>query len=365
MATLKERYQACTVIHALGDIIGYKDGEWEFNYFKHNREFEDTIEILFEFISLGGINHFSIKGWAISDDTITHLIMGKTLIDVGEKGIPTICKRLRELLIKHKEEILTGFAGIGLAKNIKKLEQGVEWDKMPYYLFDGGSGAAMRSPCIGLAFSGKKNRAKLISVAIETSRVTHNSATGYLGGLTSALFTAYAIEDVPIEQWPFKLMKLLESDTLDYYFKQTRGYKDYARDKDQFINHWKIYIDDNFKDGKAVKEKVTRNLVFRSKYYARFSTHKKVKGNIFVGSAGDDSVIVAYDSLLDAGPNFEKLIVYAMLHSGDTDTTGSIAGAWYGAMYGFKDVPKHLMEHKIIPQTKEMGKIIYDKFSSS
>jgi len=29
-----------------------------------------------------------------------------------------------------------------------------------------------------------------------------------------------------------------------------------------------------------------------------------------------------------------------MLHGGDNDSTGTIAGAWYGAMNGFKNVPK-------------------------
>jgi len=29
-----------------------------------------------------------------------------------------------------------------------------------------------------------------------------------------------------------------------------------------------------------------------------------------------------------------------MFHGGDSDSTGAIAGAWFGALYGFKDVPK-------------------------
>jgi ADP-ribosylglycohydrolase len=27
-----------------------------------------------------------------------------------------------------------------------------------------------------------------------------------------------------------------------------------------------------------------------------------------------------------------------MLHGGDSDSTGTIVGAWYGALYGFYDV---------------------------
>lgn len=32
-----------------------------------------------------------------------------------------------------------------------------------------------------------------------------------------------------------------------------------------------------------------------------------------------------------------------MLHGGDSDSTGTIAGAWFGAAYGFNYIPsKHL-----------------------
>ena len=30
-----------------------------------------------------------------------------------------------------------------------------------------------------------------------------------------------------------------------------------------------------------------------------------------------------------------------MLHCGDSDSTGCIAGSWYGALYGLNNVPKN------------------------
>jgi len=33
-----------------------------------------------------------------------------------------------------------------------------------------------------------------------------------------------------------------------------------------------------------------------------------------------------------------------MLHGGDSDSTGTIAGAWFGAAYGFKDIPSHHLD---------------------
>jgi ADP-ribosylarginine hydrolase len=35
---------------------------------------------------------------------------------------------------------------------------------------------------------------------------------------------------------------------------------------------------------------------------------------------------------------WEELCLRGVLHGGDNDSTGTIAGAWYGALYGFKEV---------------------------
>ena len=34
-----------------------------------------------------------------------------------------------------------------------------------------------------------------------------------------------------------------------------------------------------------------------------------------------------------------------MLHGGDNDSTGTIVGAWYGALYGYKDVYESNFAH--------------------
>jgi len=224
----------------------------------------------------------------------------------------------------------------------------------------------MRSSCIGLAFFGKKNREKLIEFAIETSRITHNSAVGYLGGLTSALFTALAIEKVPIKKWPFELMDIIESGLIEKYLKKTKGLKEYNKDKDQFISKWKVYIEDKFDDnGNIIIRKSSKNLIQRTVYYYKnfaFKTDNNYE-NMFIGSGGDDSVIIAYDALIDSGKNWEKLVIYAMLHMGDTDTTGCIAGSWYGAMYGLYDIPPQMItDLEYTKKIEKLGKDFYKKF---
>ena len=50
--------------------------------------------------------------------------------------------------------------------------------------------------------------------------------------------------------------------------------------------------------------------------------------------------LYSYDALLGAGDDWVELCHRGMLHGGDNDSTGVIAGACYGAMFGFNGVPQ-------------------------
>jgi len=82
---MKERYVATIVLHALGDTIGFKNGDWEFNYFKKVITLDVTNELLYEFISLGGINGINLKNWFVSDDTIIHLAMARAILNYNKR----------------------------------------------------------------------------------------------------------------------------------------------------------------------------------------------------------------------------------------------------------------------------------------
>jgi ADP-ribosylglycohydrolase len=224
--------------------------------------------------------------------------------------------------------------GLTTMNSLRMMESGLEWNKLPYNPMAIGAGAAMRTGFIGLYYAGKKNRKKLIAVSIEASRITHNSAIGFLGGMVSALFTAYALERSAINTWPHKLMRLLKSDIIDNYLKKSRPneYKFYERDKHIFIGKWQKYLDIRF-NGLAPKTdlKFMSNPVERIKFLA--DEFSRINNNFFPGSCGDDSVIIAYDSLLESGSNEEKMVVYSILHPGDSDTVGCIGMSWFGTYY--------------------------------
>mgnify|MGYP000965334320 CR=1 FL=1 len=352
------------IVHALGDTIGYRNGMWEFM---------NSLDKVYEFISLGGVNHINLKNWIVSDDTILHIKLAQSLL-TQYNSINTLCETFSTKLVEAYDE----FYEEGLNKrspgnitlnSIKNIKNGTKWNQQPYNINYGGSGASMRSACVGLSYHKKDQLDTLIQVSIETSRMTHNSAVGYLGGLVTALFTSYAISDIKIEEWPALLLELHESKRIDKYITLSgRNIKEYESDSLIFFEKWKIYINDKFKNGIVVEKRSSINLHLRSKYYQeKFSYVSSTYTNqhsLFPGSGGDDSVIIAYDCLLDSKDNWEKLIFYAMLHIGDTDTTGSIAGAWYGSMYGMTDIPDFYttnLEYKTLLET--LGENLYNKFA--
>lgn len=203
----------------------------------------------------------------------------------------------------------------------------------------------------GLIYYKEEDFDKLISVSIEMARMTHNAVNGYLGAFYTALFVSYAMRGIEIEKWPFMLMKLYKDKVIENYIKKIgRDVEEYFRYAHNFYSKWDAYIKDKFDEyGNVINLRTTINLSWRSKYYE--SIQNVINPDTFTtaGSGGDDCLIIAYDSLIDAGDKWETLVFYAMLHTGDTDTTGCVAGGLYGVLYGMRDIPKinyKFLEHR-------------------
>jgi ADP-ribosylglycohydrolase len=323
---------------SLGDTFGYYNGKWEFNFGERNPGAEIVNEKLYQFIYLGGIDKIDIRNWYASDDTIlyfeTFKVVYQTFIESYTSGKIDINKygnSLKEAYLdviplianRHPGKVTMG--SLDILKNR-------EWNEIPYNSNHKGNGSAMRSGCIGIFYVGKFNRENLIMLAVECSRITHNSAIAILGSVTAALFTSYSIEKIPIELWPRKLLKLLSSNLIDDYIKKSspRDYDRFIQDKVVYVSKWRDYYTLRFNGDKPKTDmRFLINPVDRYKWLSEnFS-----KGCDFPGGCGDDCLIMAYDALLQSEGVYGKLIVYGMLHPGDGDTIGSIASSWFGGFY--------------------------------
>ena len=345
----------------IGDTIGFGNGFFEFNYgvndiVKNNKEAENlstfTIKLVFEFINRGGFTGFDLKSEQLiaSDDSILTLAVFDaikiSLNKTSDKVVEIIKNKLLEYYLNDelKERRYYGTRTILSLNRIKNKE---DWQKRAFSDNAGGSGASMRCMPIGLFYHGKENREKLLSISIDSSRVTHNNPIGYLGGFSSALFTALAIEGVEPKKWIIILKEMFENETIHNYIKKTIGVKTpnelkfHMREVEYFYRNLNKYYKWRFvKDELKIKNSMT-NLAYRNfLFYQKFSDTSTYNP----GSNGLDSILLAYDSIISCDGSFEKLIYLAMLHGGDCDTTGCIAGALFGAYYGNVDLPKNLTQ---------------------
>ena len=102
-----ENYKAIMLLHALGDTIGFKNGEWEFNYYNKYADYRTTLDIVFDFISLGGITGIDLKDWRISDDTLFHLSIAESLLKIkfDKKLTEKQINEIKDIMINTLDDI--------------------------------------------------------------------------------------------------------------------------------------------------------------------------------------------------------------------------------------------------------------------
>ena len=374
----KKKFKACMVLAALGDVIGFNNGIYEFNNsndFSINTIGDNYIiegshysnYIIFDFINTCGFYNCPLPNMTISDDTIFHLSMAKAFIESNENNFLANIEKnmIKEINTSEKiSEIINKYrVGNVTLNSLIKLKNGDNWLKFPYKENDGGTGGCMRTMCIGLIYPNINQREKLIKLALLSTRITHNNAIAWLGAITSALFVSLAINNIEPSNWIFELISLLESSIIDNIVEENipNDYVNYIKDKKIFVDKWKKYQQIRFDKYKFKEIKLMMMPNYRSKFYHDMFHFNK--NRIYPGAGGDDSVIIAYDALLDSKDNWEKLVVYSMLHVGDSDTTGTIAGAFYGAMYGINNISKRMT--KKFNMTKELSDIGLQLYKTS
>jgi ADP-ribosylarginine hydrolase len=365
MPNIKEKISASLVLGSYLDTLGYFNGIWEFNYNTNITNPQSALvmnyEIVHNFFALGGYN-ININGWFASDDTIMMIATMKACKKGGsQKDFITEYLKILPLLEEQKRT-----SGISTLQSLRILKRTGDPSKIHYSSSMGGNGAAMRTHYIGIHFNDIN---KIIEVSISASRLTHNYPLGFLGGMTTALFTHYAINNVHPWEWTNNMLELEDSGVIDKIVKKqltNNEYNNYIKDKDEFWISWR-----RFQEIRVSKFTVkTKEFMFA---YDRFNELFKVIYNTTMdkndnkipyermGASGNAATIFALDSLLasinptegideidldkpkDLIYNWQSLVFFSTLHFGDNDTIGTIAGIWFGALRGYEGVNKNII----------------------
>lgn len=365
----------------IGDIIGFdnlklmNDSRNINNNNQAVRLSNQTIYSVINFISKGGYTGFKLKNKIYSNNIIFLISVFDTIkSSIGQENDYIINNIIVNIIDHYKNDNIKkerAYENRTVKILNRLIDNNLNWKYASYSDKSLSYEPAIRCMPIGFFYQGKSNFDNLIKISINSSRVTHNNAISYLAGFMSAFFCALAIESKHPSRWLPKFISLFQDGTIDNYIKQFITDKDelilHFKDKDIFLFHLLSYLNFRFefKDNKWTfltsnntsdgNHKVFKYLDIRIKMFHEMF-NKKMSNYFNPGFFGVDSILIAYDALLECEGSFEKLVYNSMLHSGLSNTTGCIAGAFFGAYYGKTNLPSNLLN-----VDKTILDVIFDK----
>lgn len=349
--SVADLYVASMLLSGVGDAMGYYKGRWEFN--------TDGLRIHKELKDMGGLGslHLTKGKWPISDDTVMHLATAEGLVKFAN-GTDKVAlyKILAQKYVECMDDMDGRAPGATTMQSTGYLSSR-HTHELPFNARGGGCGAAMRAMCVGLRYPREEDLDDLIAVSIESGRLTHHTPSGYLGALASALFTSYALQKRPMVSWGRELVQKVLPKAKEYIRSQGRYVDENLKEWPYFETKWKEYLEERRIAGNEDEPFFEPDFDVK----ARDAFYKKYSFSGWGGASGHDAPMIAYDALLGSKDSWSELCLRGMLHGGDSDSTGTIAAAWYGALYGLDDVPKdHYKDLEYGDRLKTLGKDIYE-----
>jgi ADP-ribosylglycohydrolase len=340
------------------DTIGFLNGYMELNQILspdkiiYSGEYNHYINII-NFFKMGGFN-LDLKLYKSSDDTILNIANGKILIKNKFTINDFIDSYLDYFDLLVNQNRLTGTQ---IIKSLKKLKKERNPNIIEYDESVNGNGAVMRSCVFGLKYNYKRDLNLLYKWVIETSKLTHNNVNAYIPAFIVSIFTSMAIEKIPPIKWIDELNKIKEKikfndkKELDFFNKILENLEILTNDLTVFNSSFDYDI------VKYKKPLFNYDIILKMVDLDRYANRELFE----IAGIAEDLIYFSFYNIIncftiskkaiqklknntltsdDLTPNFMYLVINSSLSYADSDTIGVLSGFWYGALFGFRDVPK-------------------------
>lgn len=357
---IKKKIKACLLLGSYFDTIGFWNGIFEFNYGNIIKNINDVLvnnyTIIDQYMAHGGFKNVDIKKLIASDDTLLLIATCRALIKGGgiKNYVNEYLNIYGELENPKRVSGITTMRSLKYLKTIKNNDNILSLIKSEIDM--GGNGAAIRTMPIGLIYY--NNIDKIIEESYISSVITHNFPTGYLGGIVSALFTSFAVQNIKPWLWIDELLKN-QNKIIEIITKLRPSSKDKYHDFIlQFFSYWEKYKEERLNG--ILNYRFKSEFIFPKERINKLVEYNDIVGNKYdqFGKSGLTATIIAYDSLLMSiipeindkininNPKYslEHLLYYSCLNSSDSDSVGIIAGSWYGALNGEYEEIKQIVD---------------------
>lgn len=316
---------------AVGDAVGYRGGTWEFC--------TSGVAIDEQMQELGGAAALvprKADGWPISDDTVMHIATMEAFASSPARlprsvGDAAELDALMTLMAERHVQCwadMTGRAPGGTCmRGVRALKRdgAAAWATATPFSpqKETGCGAAMRAMAIGVMYHERRFWPVLVATAAESAALSHHSFAGCASAVVAAAGCALALERVPVADWPAVILSDFIPE-LQRYLATRPGERAVPMTVSEglsglFCKDWHAYRDD---PTARMSHETAADAAARD---AAFLALKH-------GWSATSSVLISFQAMHAAGDDWATLLRFSAAHGGDSDSTATICGAWFGAL---------------------------------
>ena len=349
----------------LGDIIGFGNGKMECNnglqFIEDNyKDFvnvgsEYANELTFDFIFQGGFSKYPLPKHRPSYHTLLMLATCRALINGTEYKDEYLTlvnepKKMTDFSTKHGATKTT-------IKSLKRLLKGDEVNVLPES-DDDESSPVIRSVIIGRKFYLHDQYTDLVRECIKCVIITHPNNMCILSSVMGASFCAFAKRGIEPHLWLKGFYLLLdENDIVKRELGNVREdlLANYDSEKRKFIEIISKYYEDRFDD----KGKFRDNdlMKYPSERMLFYSHYENMATEFYPGKTSIVCLLMAYDCLLMSNGSFDKVVLYSMVHSGNSSGTGALCAFYHGLVWGQDDISRAMVlriDENVINESTEL-----------